>query len=106
MAVPFEMKQSDTTPLRDILTGISSGTISSVVINIRQAGTKTVTVSGAAATVVSATAPYTVEYDWAGGGNTVAGAFEYEWKCTFSDGTISRIPNDSNAQIIIEEYIA
>ena len=106
MSKPFLMKQNDTTPLRDILTGIGSGTISSAVISIQKAGAASPAVSRATATIVSATAPYTLEYDWSSGGNTTVGAFEYEWECTFSDGTISTIPNDSNAKIIVAKEIA
>lgn len=91
----FYLKTGDTDPamLYDLPPGIDLTGATAVVFNMRLRGTATAKISKAAATIVSASGPATLRYDWAPGDVDTNGDFEAEFEVTRADGSIATFPN-------------
>ena len=91
----FYLKTGDTDPamLYDLPSGIDLTGALGVVFNMRLRNSTTAKISRANATIVSASAPATLRYDWAPTDVDTNGDFEAEFEVTRSDGSIATFPN-------------
>jgi hypothetical protein len=109
----FNIKQNDTSPFkRVILTGADEAnnplnlTGASVKYIMRpQAAGSTVKVN-AAAVIISATTPVTVEYRWVAADTDTIGWFIDEWQVTFAGGAVETFPNTRHGSVLVHDDLA
>ena len=110
MAIPQgSIKQGDTRPLLyGTLTAggvpIDLTTASTVKFTMTNAA-GSVVISLAACVIVSAAAGI-VSYAWQSADTATAGEFQGEFKITWADSSIQRVPNRTNFQVIITPNLA
>ena len=111
MAIPiWTIKQGDTRP-------ILAGTLTAGgnIIDLTSAATVKFTMTNSAGDVVidlgacDIVSPATngqVTYAWGADDTETAGEFQGEFKITWSDSTVQRVPNRVNFQVIITPHLA
>jgi hypothetical protein len=110
MAVPtFFIKRNDTSPSLNVALEDDVGrpidvTGATIVFHMRNSADDSVKISGASATIVSATRGE-VRYSFSATDSDTSGNFEAEFQVTFSGGAIETFPNDGYINVIITEDV-
>jgi len=105
----FFIKAGDTSPAIQGTLERPAGTPinltgASVVFVMRKRGADVDTVNAAASLVTPASG--VVKYEWQTGDTDDAGTYDAEWKVTFADGTIERVPNTKAQSIKVVPSIS
>ena len=93
----------------DLFPSDTNLTSATVTVYMRNRKTGVLKISGAAATIVSNTAPATVRYDFTAADLDTAGTFDFEWRVVNADTTVDVYPDspsDPYVTIIITEALA
>lgn len=77
----------------DLLPSDTNLGLATVKVYMRDRKTGALKINGAAATIVSVTAPATVEYDFTASDLDTAGTYDFEWKVTNADASVDVFPD-------------